>query len=67
MYKQMRSETAHLNVAQENSEIVERLDQLLLELRRLNKGNRQQKAAMIRVNQETRVMLEQIQAELTAV
>ena len=66
MFKEMKTETAHQGVAKDGSNIVETLDQLMLELRRLNKGNRRQKAAIARLNQETRVLLQQIHAGLNA-
>jgi hypothetical protein len=66
MGKEMKTETAQKGVAQDESEIVERLDRLMLELRRLNQRPRKQRTAIVRLNQETRALLEQIHAGLSA-
>jgi hypothetical protein len=67
MFNVMKRETTQQGVTKDGSNIVETLDKLMLELRRLNQGQRKHKAAIVRLNQETRALLEQIQTGLNAV
>jgi hypothetical protein len=64
MCNAMETETAQEGVKNGEAAIVETLDRLILELRRLNKGSRKQRVAALRFNQQTRALLEQLRAEL---
>ncbi|MBI3653208.1 MAG: hypothetical protein HY231_19445 [Acidobacteria bacterium] len=57
---------AQQGVSENVSPVVERLEQLLLALRRVNQKRQQPSATVIRLNQEVRVLLEQMHTALQA-